>query len=46
MLDEATIAKMKVAELKQELEDRQIEIPKGTFIFFNSLIFKTCFPLK
>lgn len=29
MLDEATIAKMKVAELKQELEDRQIEIPKG-----------------
>jgi hypothetical protein len=29
MLDENTITKMKVAELKQELEDRQVEIPKG-----------------
>lgn len=29
MLDDATISKMKVAELKQELEDRQVEIPKG-----------------
>ena len=31
MLDDATISKMKVAELKQELEDRQVEIPKGKF---------------
>lgn len=43
MLDEATIAKMKVAELKQELEDRQIEIPKGTFIFLMLISKQTSF---
>ena len=28
-LDKAELAKMKVAELKQELEKRNVEVPKG-----------------
>ena len=33
MLDKAEIAKLKVAELKAELERRSIEVPKGIFLF-------------
>ena len=31
-LDKAEIAKLKVAELKAELESRSIEVPKGNYL--------------
>ena len=35
-LDKAEIAKLKVAELKAELESRSIEVPKGKHRIFPS----------